>query len=184
MTGPANLSKLAVAVAALIFAAGCSTSDYSAPSSFTVSNDAVAHVVQDALAHTSGATREDGTPTVNCLGEISCTIAYTVQEPNGLDNDFELILPTRQIWKALFTDSQFQNGAITVSGPTKSVGGKSGIWQLFTLSCDRNAAAQIDWDHVDGKGLRTLCDYTPHVSNMQAFGRGWRPELLLTSQST
>ena len=72
----------------------------------------------------------------------------TVQEPNGLVNDSELILPTRQIWKALFTDPQFQNGTITVSGPTKSVGGKSGISPLFTLPCDREAASQIDWDKL------------------------------------
>jgi hypothetical protein len=168
MTGLTNLSKLAAAVAALIFAAGCSTSmsDYRAPSSFTVSNGAVAHVVQDALAHTIVAAHENGTPTVSCSGETSCTIAYTVQEPNGmLPSDDELLLPTRQIWKALFTDPQFQNGTITVSGPTTSVGGKSEISPLFNLFCDRDAASQIDWNNVQLNGLKTLCNYTPLVSN-------------------
>ena len=116
----AMLCKLSATVAAVIVASGCSTTpDYSAPASFTVSNDTVAHVVQQALTRTSFATHEDGPPTVDCLGETRCTIAYTVQEPVGLINEVELMLPTRQIWKAMFTDPQFQNGTITVSGPGK-----------------------------------------------------------------
>jgi len=31
---------------------------------------------------------------------------------------------------------------------------------LFTLTCDRNAASQIDWDNVDGNGIKTLCNYS------------------------
>ena len=34
---------------------------------------------------------------------------------------------------------------------------------FFTLSCDRGAASQIDWNNVDAKGLKTLCNYTQQV---------------------
>ena len=159
----AMLCKLSATAAAVVVASGCSTThDYSAPASFTVSNDAVAHVVQQALTRTTFATREDGRPTVNCLGETRCTIAYTVQEPVGFLNEVELILPTRQIWKAMFTDPQFQNGTIMVSGPVKTMRGKE-TPVLFTLSCDRGAASQIDWNNVGAKDLQNLCNYTRQV---------------------
>lgn len=159
----AILCKLSATAAAVIVASGCSTTpDYSAPASFTVSDDAVAHVVQQALTRTTFATHEDGKPTVDCLGETRCTIAYTVQQPVGFLNEVELILPTRQIWKAMFTDPRFQNGTITVSGPATTVRGRE-TSVLFTLSCDRGAASQIDWNNVDGKGLKTLCNYTRQV---------------------
>jgi serine/threonine-protein kinase len=159
----AMLCKLSAAAAAIIVASGCSTAlDYSAPASFTVSNDAVAHVVQQALTRTTFATHGDGPPTVECSGETRCTIAYTVQEPVGFINEVELVLPTRQMWKALFTDPHFQSGTITVSGPAKTMRGKD-TSVLFTLSCDRSAASQIDWNIVDAKGLKTLCNYTRQV---------------------
>jgi serine/threonine-protein kinase len=156
----AILSKLSATAAAVIVASGCSTAlDYTAPSSFTVSNDAVAHVVQQALTRTTFATQGDGPPTVDCLGETRCTIAYTVQEPVGFINEVELVLPTRQMWKAMFTDPQFQNGTIMVSGPVKTAHGKE-TSLFFTLSCDRVAASKIDWNNVDAKNLKTLCNYT------------------------
>ena len=36
----------------------------------------------------------------------------------------------------------------------------------FTLTCDRGAASQIDWNNVDAKGLKTLCNSRPQVRNM------------------
>jgi serine/threonine-protein kinase len=65
----------------------------------------------------------------------------------------------------MFTDPQFQNGTITVSGPVKTTRGKETkeTSVLFTLSCDRGAASQIDWNNVDAKGLTTLCNYTRQV---------------------
>jgi DNA-binding beta-propeller fold protein YncE len=162
----AMLYKLAATAAAVIVASGCSTTpDYSAPASFTVSNDAVAHVVQQALTRTTYATHEDGTPTVDCSHQTRCTIAYTVQEPVGFLNEVELILPTRQIWKAMFTDPQFQNGTITVSGPVKTTRGKETkeTSVLFTLSCDRGAASKIDWNNAAASDLTTLCNYTRQV---------------------
>jgi sugar lactone lactonase YvrE len=159
----AILYKLSATAAAVIVASGCSTTaDYSAPASFTVSNDAVAHVVQQALTRTTFAAREDGRPKVDCLGETRCTIAYTVQPPVGFLSDVELVLPTRQMWKAMFTDPQFQNGTITVSSPVKTKRGND-TQVLFTLSCDRGAASQIDWNNVDAKGLLALCNYTRQV---------------------
>jgi hypothetical protein len=139
---------------------------YSAPASFTVSNDAVAKVVRDAIAGDLHATPLNGSPVVNCTGETTCTIGYTVQAPTGAliethvyAEDQQVILPTRQMWKALFSDARFQYGTITVSGPVKTIGGETETGTYYTLTCDRNSASQINWDNVDGNGLRTLCDY-------------------------
>lgn len=155
---------------------GSSSGPYSAPSSFTVSNEAVAQVVHDAIAGDSDATKMDGSPVVNCTGETTCTIAYTVQEParalwGSKDDatDMQLIMPTRQMWKALFADPQFQSGTINVSGPATTIGGKSKTDVFYTLSCDRDAASQIDWNNVDGKGLRTLCNYQAQIQGLPGY---------------
>ena len=98
---------------------------------YAVSNDAVAQVVHDAIAGDHDATPLNGSPVADCTGERNCTIAYTVQPPMGGlgDNervaDLQLVEPTRQIWKALFTDPQFQSGTIRVRGPVATVGGKA-----------------------------------------------------------
>lgn len=68
---------------------------------------------------------------------------------NGIE---KLILSKRQMWKAMFTDPRFQSGAITVSGPATSVGGKSSTDAYYSLTCDQQAAQQIDGNKVDGDG--------------------------------
>jgi len=130
-----------------------------APSHFTVSNNAVVGLTTNVINNTEDSPGLNGTPTASCQGRGHCQIIYTVKEPSGISTDLELIQPTAQIWKGLFEDPNFQGGTIEVKGPTTSVGGKSGNSLLFTLSCDRSAASQIDWNHVDGNGLRTLCLY-------------------------
>jgi hypothetical protein len=154
-----------------------SSGPYSAPATFTVSNDAVAQVVHDAIAGDVGAAPINGSPVVNCMGETTCTIAYTVREfgesvlgkSKDESTDMQLFLPTRQMWKALFTDPQFQSGTINVSGPVTTIGGKSKTDRWFTLSCDRSAASQIDWNNVDGKGLRVLCNYHAYVDGLPGY---------------
>jgi hypothetical protein len=147
---------------------GC-LSDYRAPTVFTVTNDAVAKVVEQVIGADKEARQLDGPISAHCDNTKTCHIAYTIGEPlggtSGMD-DAEMIEPTRQIWKTLFADPQFQSGTIVVSGPVASVGGTSSIEVYFMLTCDRRAAAQIDWDKVNGNGLRTLCTYSPELKGL------------------
>jgi hypothetical protein len=171
-----GIMGLIILIVAGIVLCSCTTSSddshtYSAPTSFTVSNDAVVKVARDAIAGDSHASKMAGSPVVRCLAETECGISYTVQETaGGLGGstavDQQLIEPTRQIWKTLFTDLNFQAGKITVSGPVTAIGGKSETVKYYELTCDRNAASQIDWDKVDGNGLRTLCIYSPKIKGM------------------
>jgi hypothetical protein len=78
-------------------------------------------------------------------------------------------MPTRQIWKTLFTDPQFESGVINLKGPVTTIGGKSETSTYYTLSCDRSAASQIDWDKVDGDGLRTLCNYVARIKGFPGY---------------
>ncbi len=154
---------ICVLAAALIAASGCETTpDYSAPASFAISDDAVANVVQQALDGTGFAAHADGTPTVHCPAVSQCTIAYTVHEPFALDYDAELLLPTRQIWKAMFTDPRFQAGTITVRtrAPYDKRRGTAAVEVYFTLSCDRAAASTIDWNEIGANDLKKRCFYT------------------------
>jgi hypothetical protein len=176
LKGIMGLGVLVIAGVLLYACVSCSgdSHTYSAPTSFTVSNDAVAKLIQDTVAGAQFATNIDGSPEVNCTGETACTIAYKVQKTAGglwgdTALDHQLIEPTRQIWKALFTDSHFQSGTITVSGPVTTVGGKSETSTYYTLACDRSAASQIDWDKVEGKGMRMLCNYVAQTQGLPGY---------------
>jgi hypothetical protein len=152
----------AALIAGVLLLDGCGgASNYSAPSSFTVSNAAVSAVVTQAVNHTASFPGLNGSPIVDCTGESSCYITYTVKKRAGINNDIEL-LRTQQIWKALFDDSKFQIATleIEVDAPvTSAVATAGGRNTLFILVCERSAASQIDWSKVDGKGLKTLCRY-------------------------
>jgi hypothetical protein len=157
--------SVAFSIGALV---GCSSS-YTAPTVFTVTNDSVAKVVEQVIDADKEARQLDGPISAHCDKTKTCQIAYTIGDPlggtSGMD-DSEMIEPTRQIWKTLFADPQFQSGTIVVSGPVASVGGTSSVEVYFTLTCDRHAAAQIDWDKVNGNGLRTLCTYSPELKGL------------------
>jgi hypothetical protein len=137
-----------------------------APSNFTVSDSAVVSLTKNVIDNAGSSPGLQGTPQADCRGERHCRITYTVKQPTGISTDLELIQPTAQIWKGLFEDPNFQSGTIEAEGPLTSVGGVSSNGPLFTVSCDRNAAAQINWDAVDGNGLRTLCQYTKLVKGL------------------
>lgn len=165
-------TRLATVIIALVIGAlvGCSTGrTYSSPTQFAVTNEAVAKVVQQAIDADSVATKLDGPVSANCDSTKTCLISYNVEAPVGksdIMNDTEMIEPTRQVWKTLFTDPTFKSGTITVSGPVTSVGGKTSTDVFYSLTCDRQAAAKINWDKVDGNGLRSLCVYTPKAKGM------------------
>jgi hypothetical protein len=156
----------------LAVSAGCTSPDrYSAPEVFTVSNDAVTQVVRDAVAGDRFAAQMDGAPQVDCTGQTTCVISYTVREANGTVfhkeriADEQLILPTAQMWKALFNDPQFQSGTVTVRGPVPKAHGDD-IEIYFVLSCGRAAASKINWDNTDGRGIRTQCNYKPETRGL------------------
>ncbi|MGX9672653.1 hypothetical protein [Mycobacterium sp. HM-7] len=165
-TGSVSILILTSLAASIV--AACSHSEYAAPSSYTVSNEAVVKTVENALGdgRPSGATKLAGAASAACTGETSCKVYYAVEESTGIDNDIELVQPTRQIWKTLFADPSFETGTITVTGPTTSVGGVQHMSTLFELTCDRNVISQIDWDNIDAHGLKALCTYTPKVNGM------------------
>ena len=168
--------KVSLSFTVLAFLVGCSSEPrYSAPELFTVSNDAVAQVVKDAVAGDKWAAQIDGSPQVNCTGQTTCSIGYTVNEAIGAIfhkehvADEQLILPTAQMWKAMFADPQFQRGTITVKGPVAKVGGETETEAYFILSCDRSAASKMNWDSVDGHGIRTHCDYQPKTRGLPGY---------------
>ncbi len=165
--------KAFLTLVVLVVAAGCSSTDrYSAPEVFTVSNDAVAQVVRDAVAGDRFAAQMDGAPQVDCAGQTTCTISYTVHEANGTVfhkeriADEQLILPTAQVWKALFNDPQFQSGTVTVKGPVANKQGKSNVETYFVLTCNRAAASKINWDNTDGHAVRKQCNYQPQTKGL------------------
>jgi hypothetical protein len=165
-----------VSLVVLAVAAGCSSNErYSAPEPFTVSNDAVTQVVRDAVAGDRFAAEMDGAPQVDCTGQTTCIIGYTVHEANGTVfhkeriADDQLVLPTAQVWKALFSDPQFQSGTVTVKGPVPDKHGNNNVQTYFTLTCDRAAASKINWDKTDGRGIRSQCNYKPQTRGLPDY---------------
>jgi hypothetical protein len=165
--------QVPLAVAALTVLIGCSSpSQYSAPESFTVDNSAVAQLVQESIGGDRFAAPIEGSPIVTCTGRTTCTISYTVREPSGtvfhkeIAADEQLLLPTAQMWKGLFADPQFQSATVTVRGPVATSESDRATATYFTLTCDRTAAAKIDWGSVDGQGIRNRCDYKPQTQGL------------------
>jgi hypothetical protein len=166
--------SVAFAIGTLV---GC-TPSYTAPAVFTVTNDAVAKVVEQVIAADKEARQLDGPISVHFDNAKSCQIAYAIGEPlggtSGMD-DVEMIEPTRQIWKTLFADPQFQSGTIVVSGPMTSVGGTSSTGVYYMLTCDRRAASEpVLFD----SGVRSGSDVAKALA-LQATAGGHRPHLPL-----
>lgn len=159
-------SVVALAAGALI---GCSHPyTYTAPATFTVSDASVAKTIEEVVTNNSLVTL-DGTPKVTCAGRTRCSMDYSIKQSVGGSSEWEdneMVRPTRQIWKTLFADPQFQSGTITVSGPATSDNAKSTTEQYYSLTCDRQHTANLDWKNVDGWSIRQHCDYSPLTAVM------------------
>jgi hypothetical protein len=169
--------KALLALTAFTFLAGCSSPpQYSAPESFTVSDNAVTQLVREAVGGDQWAAPIEGSPIVKCTGRTNCTISYTVRETSGtifhkeVAADMQLFMPTVQMWKALFIDPQFQSGTITVAGPISTAQSNDETATYFSLSCNRADAAKLNWDTVDGHELRGQCDYQPKTQGLPEYG--------------
>jgi hypothetical protein len=156
----------ALAVASAMMAlglTGCSGSEgFKAPASFTANEQSVSTLVTEAINKEGTSPGLAKPPTVSCSSS-ECTISYVVKEPTGISFDDELMQPTRQIWKALFEDSNIQSTKITVEGPVVSVGGQKSTGDLYSLSCTREDANQINWESVEADGLKKICEYNKAV---------------------
>ncbi len=143
--------------------AGCGETEYKAPSSFTANDANVTAAVNEAIGTGGGAGPGLAQPpTVNCFHD-ECSISYVLKEPTGISFNHELMEPTRQVWKAIFTDPSIKAAKINVEGPLESVGGKSSTGTIYSLECTREDAEQIDWDNVEADGMKKLCNYQKEV---------------------
>jgi hypothetical protein len=179
---------LAALIACGTLMAGCASTEAQNGSAapvlagpFKATNANVASTVTKAINSAGSSPGLASPPQVKCIHEgasesmsghtgINCNIVYTVKEPAGINADLELIVPTAGFWKVLFSDPIFQGAYVEVKGPTTNTGGQSNIGTMFSLACDRNAASHIDWDRVEGSGLRKLCTYVPSVSGLPSAG--------------
>ena len=75
------------------------------------------------------------------------------------DYEAQLILDTTELFHRFFHDKKFQRGTITTWLEVQAQGGKRRNISALTVSCDRAANAQINWDHVGPEGLRLYCAY-------------------------
>jgi hypothetical protein len=148
-------------VGALVLA-GCGGSEEAkAPTSFTANDGSVSKIITEAI---NGGTSPGlaKPPEVHCFNK-ECLISYVIKEPTGVSYELEEILPTRQVWKALFEDPSIKAAKITVEGPVESLGGKKETGEIYELECNREDASQIDWDNVDEEGMTKICKYERKV---------------------
>lgn len=99
--------------------------------------------------------------------EADCADGYCIASWNAdtpaFDPEGELIDSTYPVFKAAFADRTTKKVNIQISDQTKSVGGKESLTQVMTITCDREANGQIDWDKIRADGIKSLCTYVPHV---------------------
>jgi hypothetical protein len=159
--------------------AGCgeggeSKSVFKAPASFTANEQSVSTLVTEAINKEGSSPGLASPPQVNCSSS-ECTITYITKSPTGLlrpplgkEQSYfnkELIQPTRQIWKALFEDSNIKKAKIMVGGPV-ALNEQESARLLYSLECSRENASQINWDaseanwpEVEAYDLKKICKY-------------------------
>ena len=75
-----------------------------------------------------------------------------------------MALPTTtdisELFSALFSDPHLQRASLTSWIELQTIGGKIKRWPALTVSCDRAADSQIDWNNVTPAGLQQLCAYS------------------------
>jgi hypothetical protein len=148
-----RLALAGTLAAVTVGATGCFTTEYEAPSHFTVTSAGVAKVVSGAINDTVLSPGLKGSPSVRC-SPASCVISYTVKGRAQFNPDVELLNPTRQIWRALLEDPRFQHATIHAD-----VAKGDGIEPLFTLDCQRAQVQRLDWNRVQGATLRRDCTF-------------------------
>jgi hypothetical protein len=153
---------LAAVIVGALVVAGCGSQEAKAPSSFTANNESVAKITEEAIDGGSSPGLAKKPPEVHCFHN-ECSIVYVTKEPTGISYEQENILPTRQIFKAMFEDPSIRAAKITAEGPVKTLGGKSQTGKIFELECTKDQASQIDWDNVDEHGLTQICKYERNV---------------------
>jgi hypothetical protein len=106
---------------------------------------------------------------VSCINGTDCAIAYNDLDPESHpilskifgseinDVEFQLIQPMTALFKALFSDPRFQSGTLTSWINFQTVGGEVVKAPVLTVTCDRAADTQINWDNVGPAGLQQLC---------------------------
>jgi hypothetical protein len=121
-------------------------------------------------AYMTAAQIGQSTRTISCIAN-SCSITFDDYDPTShpiLDKIFgttstpetELIMPMTQLFSALFSDPYLQRASLTSWINFQTIGGKVKRWPALTVSCDRAADKQIDWNNVTPAGLQQLCAYS------------------------
>jgi hypothetical protein len=115
--------------------------------------------------------KEDDLRSVSCANRVTCRISINGSVGNlGKVGDFffgeynrdyeaQLVFDTTQLYGRLFHDRKFQRGTVTTWLEVETAGGKAKKVPALTVSCDRAANAQINWERVGPDGLRQFCDY-------------------------
>lgn len=130
------------------------------PAPFVAEDSAVVSLFEEEM----GADPEFGDSRVreSACNRITCTVQYNADTP-VFNAEKELLNNMRPIFKELFRDKRLKLAKLVPYGETTSVGGKKSVSPVMRISCDRAANQQIDWDSVDHKGMKVLCEYTALV---------------------
>ena len=136
-----------------------------AHSTFIALNANVRKYMKDESIASGGDVRQ-----VACTGETACEIAFNGNDPTRHpilaaifgqpdDPESQLIEPMTSLFKAVFADRNMQTATITQWIDLQTIGGKVYKAPALSITCDRGAANQINWENVRPEGLKQLCDY-------------------------
>ncbi len=145
-------------IAAALALGGCGGSEeVSAPTSFTANDGSVSKLVTEALNSGSSPGLSQA-PAVHCFNN-ECSITYVINEPTGANHEQDEILPTRQVWKAIFEDPSIKAAKITVEGPVETPGGKKATGVIYEMRCTKEQANRIEWNTVSQERMTHTCTY-------------------------
>ena len=115
--------------------------------------------------------QSDDLRSVSCAHRTTCTVALNATVGDlGLvgdvvfgsynrDLEAQLIFDTTELFHRLFHDKRFEHGTVTTWLKVQTTGGKTNRVPALTVTCDRAADRDINWERVGPEGLRRFCDY-------------------------
>lgn len=167
------MKRIAMAAVTAAFLAGCGeaadesptqTEVRKPPAKFAGTDRSARVVARQAYEAGPDGKNQDGVRLVReaSCNEQTCVVDLRPREPT-FNVEREYIEATRPLFKRLFALKSLTEAKVNVYGKVTSVGGKESVALIASLTCDRSAARQIDWDNVDVDGLKLLCEWFPMV---------------------
>lgn len=162
MTGR-NYTFLGICAIALIGLTGCGATSATDTASDSIPVPSEARMTEAgietlATAVLGAKTSDDKSTEISAVRFGSGDFGLTYYTPTVFGED-EVVRALAPVFESFFANPKARSLMVQPTTDLVSTGGKESVGNLFTLTCDRAASDEIDWQAVDEDGIKQVCDY-------------------------